>query len=145
MVAMRVLDDSKLDKQPRDGKKSYVQRGHTLVHRKSSEKQDAVNRARCAAPSFQYESGGTPGLAASRASRRGGMGCAVARPWKMNRAPRHPTVKGVLAQVGWDKTCAMALDQSLASSAGPKVWVWVLDEDAFSRGEGHFRRNSRRK
>lgn len=29
MVAMRVLDDRKLDKQPRDGKKSYVQGGDT--------------------------------------------------------------------------------------------------------------------
>ena len=123
MVAMRVLHDSKLDKQPRDGKKLYVQRGHTLVHRKSSERQYAVNRARCAAPSFQYESGGTPALAASLTIRRGGMDCVAVRPCKMNRVPRHPTVKGAPAQVGWDKTCAMALDQSLSSSAGPKVWV----------------------
>lgn len=100
MVAMRVLDDSKLDKQPRDGKKSYVQRGDTLVHGKSSEKRDAVNRARCAAPSFQYESGGTLVLAASLTIHRGGMGCVAARPCKMNRVPRHPTVKVALAQVG---------------------------------------------
>ena len=121
MVAMRVLDDSKLDRQPRDGKKSYVQRGHTLVLHKSSEKQDAVNTARCAAPSFQYESGGMPALAASLTIRRGGMGCVASRPCKMNRVPRHPTLKDAPAQVGWDKTCAMALDQSLSSSAGPKV------------------------
>jgi len=101
MVAMRVLDDSKLDKQPRDGKKSYVQRGrHTLVHRKSSEKRDAVNRARCAAPSFQYESGGTLVLGASLTIRQGGMGCVVARPCKMNRVPRHSTVKDAPAQGG---------------------------------------------